>query len=101
MSRRPPLILDEPARITLEQMRDRHPKPYLRERAAALLKIANGIAPARVAREALLKPRYADTVYEWLDRYLAEGIAGLYIKPGRGRKPAFSPSGRGHRQRRG
>jgi hypothetical protein len=101
MSRRPPLILDEPARITLEQMRDRHPKPYLRERAAALLKIANGIAPARVAREALLKPRYADTVYEWLDRYLAEGIAGLYIKLGRGRKPAFSPSGRGHRQRRG
>lgn len=101
MSRRPPLILDEPSRLALEQMRDRHAKPYMRERAAALLKIADGMAPARVAKEGLLKPRYADTVYAWLDRYLAQGIAGLEIEQGRGRKPAFSPSGQGGGDSRG
>ena len=57
MSRRPPLILDEPSRLALEQMRDRHAKPYMRERAADLLKIADGIAHARVAQEGLLNPR--------------------------------------------
>lgn len=93
MSRRPPLNLDEAARITLEQMRDHHPKAYMRERGAALLKIADGMAPARVAREGLLKRRDPGTIYEWHDRYLAEGIAGLYMKAGRGRKVAFSPSG--------
>jgi transposase len=101
MSRRPPLILDESSRLALEQMRDRHAKPYMRERAASLLKIADGMAPARVAREGLLKPRHADTVYAWLDRYLAKGIAGLEIEEGRGRKPAFSPSGQGDGDRRG
>jgi hypothetical protein len=91
MSRRPPLILDEPARITLEQMREHHPKPYMRERAAALLKIAEGQAPAAVAQTGLLKRRDPDTVYSWVDRYLEGGICGLYLKKGRGRKPAFFP----------
>lgn len=96
MSRRPPLNLDEPARVTLAQMRDHHPKAHMRERGAALLKIADGMAPARVAREGLLKRRDPGTVYDWHDRYLAKGIAGLYIKHGRGRKPAFSPSEQGN-----
>jgi transposase len=76
-------------------MRDRASKPYLRERAAALLQIAQGYSPHQVATEALgvLKPRDPDTVYAWLDRYEAEGVTGLYIRDGRGRKPAFSPSG--------
>jgi transposase len=42
----------------------------------------------------LLKHRRPDTVYEWVRRYRAEGIGGLAVKPGRGRKPAFSPSAR-------
>lgn len=62
MSRRPPLILDELSRLALEQMRDRHAKPYMRERAADLLKIADGMAPARVAQEGLLKPRDEGTM---------------------------------------
>lgn len=91
MSRRPPLILDEHARKTLIEMRDHHPKAYLRERAGALLKIADGMSPAAVARAGLLKKRRADTVYDWLDRYQVKGLAGLYLKAGRGRKPAFFP----------
>ena len=65
--------------------------PYQRERAGALVKIADGACAAEVARTGLLRPRQPDTVYRWLDRYQAEGIAGLRIRPGRGRKPAFSP----------
>ena len=75
----------------LVHLRDHAPKAYLRERAAALLKVASGQPAAAVARSGLLRPRAADTVYAWLDRFAAAGVAGLQIKPGRGRKPAFSP----------
>lgn len=68
------------------------PKPYLRERAAALLKVAAGQSPHQVALHGLLRERDPDTVYAWLDRYLAAGLPGLHIRSGRGRKPAFSPS---------
>lgn len=76
----------------LVQLRDHAPQPYLRERAAALLKVAAGQPPAAVARQGLLRRRKPDTVYAWLNRYQAAGLAGLVIRPGRGRKPAFSPS---------
>ena len=64
---------------------------YLRERAAALLKVADGMPAARVARTGLLRPRKPDTVYAWIDRFIEAGSAGLQIQAGRGRKPAFSP----------
>ena len=79
-------------RQTLEELRDHAPKPYLRERAAALLKVDAGLPPARVARAGLLRPRKPDTVYAWLDRSTQDVLACLYIRSGRGRKPAFSPA---------
>ena len=85
------LDLTADARTHLEALRDTSPKPYLRERAAALLKIADGMPAAHVARSGLLRPRDPDTVYAWLDRYQREGPAGLHVRPGRGRKPAFFP----------
>ena len=85
------LQLDEAQRRTLEEMREHHPRPYARERAAALLKVAAGMRPAEVARSGLLRRRKPDTVYDWLDRYEQHGLVGLYVKKGRGRKPAFSP----------
>jgi len=75
----------------LRRVRDHDPRPYLRERAAALLKIAAGTVPAHVARTGLLRPHDPDTIYSWLRRYQAEGLPGLEIRKGRGRKPAFSP----------
>jgi transposase len=86
------LALAPDQRQELVSLRDTAPKAYLRERAAALLKIADGRAAAAVARSGLLRPRQPDTVYRWLHRYRTEGIAGLSDRPGRGRKPAFSPS---------
>lgn len=85
------LELDKVQQETLEEMRDHHPKPYLRERAAALLKIASGRSVNWVAEQGLLKRRRWITVAGWLNRYEEEGIVGLYIEAGRGRKPAYEP----------
>jgi hypothetical protein len=85
------LYVSADERQALEQMAQRDPKPYRRERATALLKIAAGQPAAVVARSGLLRPRDPDTLYSWLDRYEADGLAGLTIAPGRGRKPAFVP----------
>lgn len=75
----------------LEQLRDTDKRPYMRERAAAVLKIGEGVSPRQVALNGLLKRRKPDTVYNWLHRYQEDGVAGLQIKPGRGRKPAYFP----------
>jgi transposase len=75
----------------LEELRDHAAKPYLRERAAAILKIAQGNSGRETALHGLLKPHWQDTVYEWVKRYRAEGKTGLRIKAGRGRKAAFFP----------
>ena len=76
-------------------LRDKGEPAYLRERSTALLKIHEGVSPHEVARRGLLKKRKPDTVYAWLRRYSEHGICGLFHKPGRGRKPAFSPKGTG------
>jgi hypothetical protein len=86
------IVLTDAQRQELLHLRDTAPKPYLRERAAALLKVADGTPAAAVARRGLLRPRKTDTVYAWLTRFEQEGVAGLLLRPGRGRKPAFSPS---------
>jgi hypothetical protein len=88
------LVLSETERQELIHLRDHARQPYVRERSAALLKIAEGMPAALVARQGLLRPREPDTVYAWLDRYQATGVDGLKVHPGRGRKPAFSPSAR-------
>jgi transposase len=86
------LVLTPTQRTELIHLRDTAPKAYLRERAAALLKMADGMPAAAVARTGLLRPRQPDTVYRWFHRYQQEGVAGLADRPGRGRKPAFFPS---------
>jgi len=64
-------------RRELEQARDHDRRPYVRERCAALLKIADGVTAHAVARHGLLKPRDPDPIYAWLAHYLADGLAGL------------------------
>jgi hypothetical protein len=91
MCRKRTLCLTARQRRTLLRIRDHHRKPYLREKAAALLKVADGWTITQVARFGLLKTRSRNTVTAWLDRFQATGLAGLKIHSGRGRKPAFSP----------
>lgn len=83
------ITLSDEERKKLAAIRDRHSKAYMRERARAILKIAEGQSGREVAREGLLKERRPDTVYEWVHRWEAEGVEGLRIRDGRGRKPAF------------
>ena len=71
--------------------RKHHPKAYVRERAAAILKVAAGTSMRQVAAHGLLQTRTEEAVSQWLDRYLEEGLTGLLVRKGRGRKPAFSP----------
>ena len=85
------LELSEAEIQALIALRDKGEPAYLRERATALLKIDEGFSPHEVARRGLLKKRNPDTVYAWVRRYSEHGICGLFHKPGRGRKPAFSP----------
>ena len=80
------LKLDQAHRQELEEMRDHHPTAYLRERAAALLKIANGMTAHAVARAGLLRKRKPDTLYGWLNAYEAKGLEGLLQCPRRGKK---------------
>ncbi len=82
------LSLSVAQRSELVALRDHAPRPYLRERAAALLKIADGLSAFAVARTGLLKPRKPDTVYRWMGSYETGGIAGLVMEP-RGHRGRF------------
>src|SRR5262249_57975690 len=84
-------------RRALEQSRDHDPRPYVRERCAALLKIAAGASAYGVARQGLLKARDPDTVYAWLAHYRADGLAGLTGHRHGGYRPS-RPRSRGTHQ---
>ena len=77
MPQRRTLSLTDAQRHELLHHRDHDPRPYVRERCAALLKIADGLAPHAVATKGLLRHRRPDTVYGWLDHYRAQGLAGV------------------------
>jgi hypothetical protein len=92
----PPLKIElsEAQRCELEDIRDHDKRPYMRERSAAILKIADGHSGLQVARHLLNQAHWQDTIYDWVKRYQTEGVKGLEIRAGRGRKPAFFPSAR-------
>ncbi len=86
MARRRRLELTEVQRQALIDHRDHDPRPYVRERCAALLKVADGQTPHAVAQQGLLKPRDPDTVYGWLAHYQAMGLPGLIARQQGGRR---------------
>jgi hypothetical protein len=77
MAQRRRVSLTDSQRQELEDYRDHDPRPAVRERCAAVLKVADGRSPHWVAAHGLLKGRDPDAVYGWLDYYAAEGVAGL------------------------
>jgi len=92
MARRFQLTLSPAQHAELAALRDHAPQAYIRERAAAIVKVAAGATIQAVAHSALLRPRQPETVREWIERYLTGGADGLRVRKGRGRKPAFSHS---------
>ena len=71
------LRLSESEVARLKDYRDHDRQPQVRERCAALLKIAEGQSAYQVARTGLLKGRDPDTLYKWLNIYQDAGIEGL------------------------
>lgn len=69
--------LSNDERRTLIEHRNHDPRPDVRERCAAVLKVADGQSPHSVALTGLLRPRDPDTVYEWLNNFEHQGIEGL------------------------
>ena len=86
MARRRRLEITDVQRQELADYRDHDPRPYVRERCAALLKIADGQSPHAVARQGLLKPRDPDAVYAWLARYEHEGLPSVLAYQHGGRR---------------
>jgi transposase len=85
------LNLSKDGRLELTDLLNQSPTPYLRERACALLKVADGFSCLEVGAHHLLKPRERHCVSDWVSRYKAQGISGLTHKTGKGRHPAFFP----------
>lgn len=77
------LVLNKRERKTLTHIRARSDKAYQRERAAALLKISDGISPHCVALSGLLRQRDPDTVYRWVYAFDACGFLSLPHAPRR------------------
>jgi hypothetical protein len=69
-------------------LRSTNVKQGLARRARLLLLLHHGHTLKDAARTAGLTVRNAR---KWAQRYLSQGLAGLADKPGRGRKPVFSP----------
>ena len=85
------IVLTAEERQKLKRWMKNPPKPYLRERARAILLVAEGKEGQEVSQ--MLRVRvHRTTVGEWVRRFQAEGVEGLKIKAGRGRKPRFFPS---------
>lgn len=71
------LRLGSKQRDELMELRDHDPRPFVRERCGALLKVADGQSAHAVARDGLLRRRLPDTLYFWLDLYEAQGAQGV------------------------
>jgi DNA-directed RNA polymerase specialized sigma24 family protein len=59
-------------------------------RCRAILAVADGLPLVEVARLVDLTEKH---VRKWAQRFLKDRLEGLRDRPGRGRKPAFSPRG--------
>jgi transposase len=81
------VYLTEAQGAELEALRDRGQPAYLRERAAALLKVADGHSATQVARHLLLRPHNPYIVRQWVRSYQQEGVKGLRHQPRGGGRP--------------
>jgi hypothetical protein len=89
------VVLTPSVRAVLEQrLRFRSPSLGMARRCRALLAVADGLPLVAVARLVDLTEKPGR---QGVQRFLKERLAGLRDRPGRGRKPVFSPRGRAGR----
>jgi hypothetical protein len=86
------VILTAEERVRLEQRLRRPTTPLgSARRCRAILGVADGLRLVEVARLVGLTEKH---VRKWVRRFLQDRLDGLHDRPGRGRKPVFSPRGR-------
>jgi transposase len=90
MPKRYEIVLSEEEKQKLESWVKNPPKPYLRERARAILKVSQGETIQSTTEELRVRV-HRNAVSAWVKRFLSERVPGLKIKIGRGRKSVFSP----------
>ncbi len=76
--------LSEESRLDLEKLYHTSKKPRLRSRAQMILLSHKGYGSSEIATIVLLNKR---SVQRWIQRYIAEGIKGLYDAPRSGAPP--------------
>lgn len=79
------LKLDE--KQDLEHHYTTHSKHYFRQRCHALLLSNDGTSVPEIAKVLKVQTR---TIYRWMNKWQKNGVAGLSIKIGSGRKPLLS-----------
>jgi Helix-turn-helix domain len=83
------ILLTEEERAELERrLRATTTSLGLARRCRAILEVAAGVPLSHVARLVDLTEKH---VRKWVQRFLKDRLAGLRDRPGRGRKPVFSP----------
>jgi Helix-turn-helix domain len=83
------VVLTVEERSHLEQrLRSTTTSLGLARRYRAILEVANGLSLVAVARLVDLTEKH---VRKWVQRFLKDRLEGLRDRPGRGRKPLFSP----------
>ena len=85
------LLTSEERTYLEQQLRSRTVSSGLARRCRAILGVADGLPLVEVARLVGLTEKH---VRKWVQRFLDERLNGLRDRPGRGRKPVFSPRGR-------
>jgi Winged helix-turn helix len=83
------VFLTEEERSLLEhRLRSMTSSLGLARRCRAILGVADGLPLVEVARLVDLTEKH---VRKWVQRFLKDRLEGLRDRPGRGRKPVFSP----------
>lgn len=79
--------LNPAERATLREACGNHSSKDFRSHCQAILLSSHGLPVKQIASVLEVRTR---TVYTWMDRWESEGICGLMIRNGRGRKPKLS-----------
>ena len=86
------IVLTAEERIELQRrLRCTTTPAGLARRSRVILGVAEGLALVQVARLVGMTEKH---VRKWTRRFLERRLEGLHDRPGRGRKPVFSPRGR-------
>jgi len=81
--------LNDEEREKLEKLYRSSSKHHFRQRCQTILQSSEGMSVPQLSRMFNVRTR---TIYSWMDRWIAFGVEGLQILPGRGVKAKLKTS---------